>query len=586
MNGSGAIPGGSRRVRWGWVAGRVAPWAAGVLAWAAASMVLPLMSLVPQPRGRYLAEWFLRDLLVGYAAALSSALVGVVVLAWVVLSGRRRGVRRPLAARLWLACASSLIALAGVEAASATWLAWEHRLPDLPTRFNEPNRAGETSIVVIGGSSARGYPYQPRVSVGQVVAWQLERAMPGRRFVADVRAALGVTLETMHKDLTRLTRRPDVMIIYSGHNEITARYESTRRIDLREASANPVLNRLYYVSLASPFCRLVYESVSKYRLGGRPSPLYRHQVIDPPAFTPSEYDRIVRDFHRRLEAIVGYCERIGCLPVLVIPPGNERDFEPNRSVLSATASEAERTRTARAVIKWRGVKADDPARALAGYRAILARHPEFAEAHFRAARLLERAGDYDAANREYILARNCDGYPARCPSPFQEAYRAVARRHGCILVDGPAVLRRICPHGIVDDHAMNDAHHPALVGHVTLARAVLEALHARRALGWPDSPPPDVDLAETAAHFGVDAAAWEQAFALSANSYRSFALLHYDPSEEQAKIERLAKAALQVARGVRPETIGIPGFGISTDPPRSGPEPGPRRQDEEIRAGG
>src|SRR3954449_11556483 len=108
------------------------------------------------------------------------------------------------------------------------------------------------------------------------------------------------------------------------------------------------MERLYRLSLASPLCRLIYETVSKNRLGGPPPPLHRHHLIDPPAVTPSEYAAILADFHRRLEALVAYCERIGTVPVLVIPPGNEGGFEPNRSVLSGAVGEAERDRVTRA----------------------------------------------------------------------------------------------------------------------------------------------------------------------------------------------------------------------------------------------
>ena len=40
--------------------------------------------------------------------------------------------------------------------------------------------------------------------------------------------------------------------------------------------------------------------------------------------------RVVADFHRRLEAIVTDCEQIGCLPILIIPPGNDASA-PNQS---------------------------------------------------------------------------------------------------------------------------------------------------------------------------------------------------------------------------------------------------------------
>ena len=47
------------------------------------------------------------------------------------------------------------------------------------------------------------------------------------------------------------------------------------------------------------------------------------------------------EFGRRIEAIVSWCERIGAVPVLVIPPSNESGYEPNRSVLPASVSQRE-----------------------------------------------------------------------------------------------------------------------------------------------------------------------------------------------------------------------------------------------------
>jgi hypothetical protein len=550
-----------RRLRWRWVAWRAGPIAillAGVTAWLA---LVPWIPFFPQPLGRHLTEWFLRGLLVGYAATLSMASLGALGLAVYVLRGRRRRVPRPIAARLWLVCAASLISLGGVELAATVWLAWLHRLPVLPTRLAEPP-PGETSIVVIGESSARGYPYQPWLSVGQIVAWQLEKALPGRRFRVDVRARVGANLEEMHQDLAKLTRRPDVLIVYCGHNEFLTRYDSARDAGLQEAPLDPILDRFYRLSLASPCCRLIYETVSKNRLGGPPPPLHQHHLIDPPCLTPSEFAAIVADFQRRLEAIVSYCERIGCAAVLVIPPGNEGGFEPKRSVLADTVSQAARAGLTRAFETARVIEARDPAEALAEYEATLQRNPEFAEAHLRAGRLLEGRGAYAEANRHYILARDCDGYPVRCPTLLQEVYRTVARRHGSILVDGLAVLRRICPHGILDDHAFHDGHHPALAGQVALAQAVLEALRTRSAFGGRKGLAPTIDLAETARHFGIDNEKWVVVCARAAPFYRDFTWTRYDRTERRAKQRLYEEAGREIARGVAPEATGVPGVGV------------------------
>jgi hypothetical protein len=525
----------------------------------------PWIPLFPQRLGRQLTEWFLRGVLVGYALVLATSVLGAIGLAVYVLRGRVRRVRRPLAARLWLLCASSLMGLAGVELGATAWLAWQHRLPVLPTRLAVAP-PGEASLVVLGESSARGYPYQPWLSVGQIVAWQLEKTLPGKRFRVDVRAREGANLEQMHQGLTGLTCRPDVLIVYCGHNEFLTRYDSARDAGLHEAPLDPVLERLYRLSLASSLCRLIYETVSKNRLGGLPPPLHRHHLIDPPCMTPSESAAIVADFRRRLEAIVAYCERIGTVAVLVIPPGNEAGFEPNRSVLADTVSAAERAAVTRAFAAARAAEEADPAGALTDYRAILERHVGFAEAHLRAGRLLERAGKYSEANRHYVQARDCDGYPVRCPAPFQEAYRAVARRHGCILIDGLAVLRRTCPHGILDDHAFHDGHHPALAGHVALAQAVLEALRQRGAVGWRHGPRPIVDIAETASHFGIDAGKWVVVCARAATFYRDFAWTRYDRTERRFKQRLYEEAGRKIARGVPPEATGVPGLGVPRAP--------------------
>src|SRR5262245_33743961 len=206
-----------RRVRWRWVAWRIGPVVIGLLAVAAWNALVPWVPLFPRALGRHLTEWFLRGLLVGYAAMLVAAVSGTVGLGWYVLRGLRRGVRRHLAARLWLLATGCVIALAGVELVAVLWLGWLHRLPVLPTRFEADGRADGVSIVTIGESSARGFPYHPWLSVGQIVAWQLEDALPGRRVDADVRAEVGKDLEMMHQGLAKLTRRPDVLIVYCGH---------------------------------------------------------------------------------------------------------------------------------------------------------------------------------------------------------------------------------------------------------------------------------------------------------------------------------------------------------------------------------
>ncbi len=193
--------------------------ASGIALTAAMMLVLPpLLSMLPRPVQRAVTEGFLRVLLIAYVAVLACAVPGAVAFAVRVYRARRRGVRRPWAARGLLLCASCLVGLVLLEASAVAWRAWVHRMPALPTRFAAAP-GDEVSLVVIGESSAQGEPYRPYISIGPIVGWQLGRAIPGRRFRVDVRARVGATLEDMHQELATLSRRPDMMIIYAGHNE-------------------------------------------------------------------------------------------------------------------------------------------------------------------------------------------------------------------------------------------------------------------------------------------------------------------------------------------------------------------------------
>ncbi len=192
----------------------------------------------------------------------------------------------------------------------------------------------------------------------------------------------------------------------------------------------------------------------------------------------------------------------------------------------------------------RAEESSDPARAAAGYAAILGRHPGFAEAHFRLARLLERAGDPAEAGRHYLAALDHDGLPIRCPAPFRAAYQEVARRHPrCLLIDGRRELAAISPNGLIGDRVIQDTHHPTLAGYVALAGAVLRALPIREVLGPSRSIALPLDPDDCARHFAMDASRWATVCERTSVHYRRVAGYRYDPAERLEKSRRYAEAA-------------------------------------------
>jgi lysophospholipase L1-like esterase len=508
----------------------------------------------------------LRFFFFGYPVVWLGVLIAGASLGACLLWARRnRGPTRRLARGL-LVCVSTVLGLVIGEATASAWLRWNHRLPDLPTAFggqNETRVPGELDIVVLGESSAAGVPYEPWLSVGEIVGWQLRRVLPNRTVRVDVLAEAGLHIEQMHQKLARLRRRPDAVILYAGHNELYSGlgwdHEARHYRDDDPAHVSHWLAARLVRFL--PVCRLLDEAIERMRLA-LPPPDFGRRLVDAPVHTPIDRARRLADFGRRIEAIAAYCDRIGAMAILVIPPGNDAGFEPNRSILPATTSKAARAAFAREVMAARSLEARDPARARSRYEALLARQPGFAECHFRLARLLEAGGEFGASYDHYVQARDLDGHPMRCPSDFQDAYRAVARRHDALLIDGQGVLRTRHPHGLLDDHLFNDAMHPSLEGHVALAEAILAGLKARGSFGWPAATgAPSVELAACAAHFGIDAAAWERVCRFAAGFYTITGPIRYDSSERWTKRSLYAGACDKVAGGVVVDSLGVPGLG-------------------------
>jgi hypothetical protein len=503
---------------------------------------------------------------------------------------RAKGLRSAVLASIGLG------ALVATELVSATILRREQRIPNLPTVFenssskrssrSSTNHAtpgarsgshssapgadepGEITLAVVGESSAQGEPYQPWLSVGQIVAWQLERALPGRTIHLDLFAEGGICLEQAVLRLKDVTRRPDVFIVYSGHNEFQARFGWDRNVrHYAEEGPESRLALLEWLRSACASTKLILATLDRY-LGAMPPPeRATREFIDRPCCSPWEYQFLREDYQRRLDALADYAQRIGALLVLIVPPCSDGAFEPSRSVLAGSTPLGERAAFAREFGQLRAVEVADPAAAVAGYRRLIAQHPEFAEAHYRLGRLLARSGGSQEAQTQLALARDLDGLPLRCPSDFRDAVRTVASRHGAILIDGPVILSSLVADGILDDRLFHDAHHPNVTGYLALAQEILDQLHKRGCFGLQAAArAARVDLASCLEHYQIDAGKWATICNRSHVFYRRTAYTRYDPTARLEMAKRYEQAARAIAAGKPPAETGIPSLMLDPRP--------------------
>ena len=146
------------------------------------------------------------EFIYGSALVLTVLALSVLSVSW--LRGRHRSERwRTAAARALLLGGATVIGLVAAEVGSTLWLAHSHRRTAVPigglgrgtgkgdtigpsisagdiplsTRFSDPPDDREIDVVVLGESSAEGVPYNGWLSVGAIIAWQLDDLFADRR---------------------------------------------------------------------------------------------------------------------------------------------------------------------------------------------------------------------------------------------------------------------------------------------------------------------------------------------------------------------------------------------------------------------
>jgi hypothetical protein len=304
---------------------------------------------------------------------------------------------------------------------------------------------------------------------------------------------------------------------------------------------------------------LILEAVDRFRGETPPPARATRELVDHPACSPEEYAFIREDYTRRMDGLAAWCQRIGAIPILIVPASNDGAFEPSRSVLAGPTPEPRRQAFAQEFLKARALDVTDPPGAIEAHRALVTSHPEFAEAHYRLARLLRSRGEPDEARKHFRLARDLDGLPLRTPTDFQEAIRNIARRHDCLLIDAPKILGGMSQDGILDDTLFHDAQHLNLIGQAALAQEIMMQLKQRRFLSWPEAvPAPSINLAQCLQSFGLDKARWSEISHRSEVFFERTAYVRYDPTERLAVMREYGAAAKSIAAGASLDTIKIP----------------------------
>lgn len=333
----------------------------------------------------------------------------------------------------------------------------------------------QTRIVTIGGSTMLGFPYEPDWGIGNVAVQQLSDRFPDRQFVLDNIARTGVNLEMAISYINKLTFLPDVLVVYSGHNEYFHDLEEVK--EARKTSWGIVDELLAW----SPSFRLIRPLIARRTGHGIwfPKSGYFRFESTPAHIEQSRVNRY-RDHLRRL---FEWAANNQVTTVFCMPASDAATYSPILSVYhSSDPKTHERMRT-KLQHAWDLLNDDRFKESLQLCQQLLKQSPEIAEFHYLAGRCCRKLRRTEEAKAYFDSATQLDSAAIRMKSTYLTAGRDEANDQNVPIINCPALLEQLVDDGIIDDRLFLDGVHPKLEAHYVIGTAVAEAIASNAPFG-------------------------------------------------------------------------------------------------------
>lgn len=360
--------------------------------------------------------------------------------------------------------------------------------------FLKDKPPGTFRIFVMGESSAAGFPYGRFGSLTGLLNQRLKRTFPDRNIEVVSTAMSGInSYELLEFTDEIIAQKPDAILIYTGHNE----YLGVLGVGSALAVSTSRPATLAFLKLGHlRVFQLVKEIV--YNLGGafRPQTANRNLMATIAREKQIPYGSAIfqageAQFRSNMDDLLSKYQRAGVPVFIGTLASNERDQPPFISALAPGTDSSLWTKSYQQAVQ--AFDAGDLETATTALDEALRLDDTSADGYYLQGHLLEARGEYAAAQKSYLAAKDRDQLRFRAPEVFNDVIRQLAQAHGAEVVDVQAVLRKESKNGIIGKDLMLEHLHPNIRGYFLLTDAYYDALQQRGMIGaWDHSIPEDV----------------------------------------------------------------------------------------------
>ena len=329
-------------------------------------------------------------------------------------------------------------------------------------------------VVVLGESAAMGDP-DPAYSFSRYLEVMLRQRYPGTHFEVVNTGMVAINSHVSRIMAEELAQyHPDLYILYAGSNEVVGPYGPGTVLASSSLSL-PIIKASIFLR-SSRVGQLLRGSGNNQQTEWRGMEMFLEKEIraDSPRMEPA-----YRNFQSNLRSITEIAKAAGAKVVLSTVATNLRDSAPFASLHQDELS-AEDLATWTAFVEEgeelerKGAAAE----ALRLYLTAAGIDNTYAELHYRIARCEMAVGDFSAAKRHYVQARDLDTLRFRADSRINDVIRSVAVSSGAgtRLLDTEFLFSGESRNGIIGSELFYDHVHLTPQGSYLLARGAFDQI--------------------------------------------------------------------------------------------------------------
>jgi len=324
-------------------------------------------------------------------------------------------------------------------------------------------------VFVLGASTTVGFPYYHNGSLSRMLKYHLQINNPDKHVEVINLSLTAVNTYTILDFVKKLPKyKPDLVILYTGHNEF---YGALGVGSTSSLANNPAIVRTYIELQKFRTFQLVINLVNQFRnvdpeLVDLSKTLMRRMTGGKNIpFQSKLYKQGIRQYRQNIDKIFKALDENNIPAIIGTLVSNLKDQQPLATQCSYKKSTKITVKNQNSFDSLAALK-----KHIQNLKAAIKKDSLCGELYYWLGKHQYSLGMYEKAKENFRMAKELDQLRFRAPSVFNEILRQKAEKYNIALADINKIFEEESEKGIIGEELMLEHVHPRLTGQYLMAR--------------------------------------------------------------------------------------------------------------------